>query len=609
MSSARAPSGRLELTWTNKHLSLLSSEDGGYEWVEPGDYRAREVRLLQEQATATDPQGRSGPSGLLIQGDSLNALRSLARIPEYAKRYRGKVKLCYIDPPFNTGQAFTHYDDALEHSVWLGMMRERLIAIKELLAPDGSVWVHLDDAEMAYCKVLMDEVFGRDNFVTTIVWQRRDSRSNDAVVSRAHDVLLIYAANFASFKASRNLQPREAKQLAAYTNPDDDPRGLWRAGDPTAPDTRDEAPERWYPVTRPIDGKAIWPKPHRIWALKRETMRRLAKENRLWWGNAGTRNLPMFKRFLVDVKDGVTPMSWWPFNEVGSTRIGKYELKALFPGEIPFSTPKPERLLQRIIHIGSNPGDIVLDCFAGSGTTAAVAHKMGRDWVTVELSADTVRDFTAPRLRKVVAGEDPGGITEAVGWEGGGRFRKMQVAPAMVADQDGLLVLADWARGESLERAVAAQLGFEYDPHGPFCGRLHRTRLAVVDGMADARAAEGLLAALAAGETLVLAATSVRYEVTDLLKTRAPGSRAVKIPQFLREGGRLRIQQAAAPDESPAAPDKDASEATAAPPARVLTPDPGVTIPGPGGLESAPAEPDHEEEQVGGSSSGSDGHE
>ena len=244
--------GRLELTWTNKPLRLLADEEGHYEWVPPSDYRVAEVRLLDDVSTVGEvKRGRAGDN-LLIHGDALNALRSLAHLPEFAREYLAKVKLVYLDPPFNTQQSFLHYDDALEHSVWLTMIRDRLLEIRDLLAPSGSVWVHLDDAEMARCRIVMDEVFGADNYLGTIVWQRRfDPRNTARHISADHDYLIVFAkdARICEF----NQMPRTEAMIASYSNPDDDPRGPWRRGDLAA---RNPYSLGRYPITTP-SGRVI----------------------------------------------------------------------------------------------------------------------------------------------------------------------------------------------------------------------------------------------------------------------------------------------------------------------------------------------------------------
>ena len=521
------PSGRLELTWTNKHLRLLADQEGGYQWVPPSDYRVAEVRLLHDVEEVGETRGeRSGAQdNLLIAGDALNALTSLCELPELAREYVGKVKLAYLDPPFNTQQAFEHYDDALEHSVWLTMMRDRLLQIRKLLAPDGSVWVHCDDAEQAYLKVMMDEVFGRENFVAQIIWEKSPTRENRTDISTTHDYLVVFARNRRSWK--RNLLPFGDDQRARYTNPDDDSRGPWMSLPLHAKAGPGRRREQFFTITSP-SGKPFDPPPGNCWRFTRTRLEVLVEEERIWFGASGS-NAPRLKKFLSDVSQGLVPKTIWEEEEVGDTGEAKGETLKLFPGT-PFATPKPERLMQRIIHIASNPGDIVLDCFAGSGTTAAVAHKMARRWVAVEWSGETVETFTRPRLEKVVAGDDPGGITKEVGWEGGGGFRVLEVGPSMFAESGGRVWLADWAANGSLGEATAAQLGFAYEPDAPFAGRKGRSRLAVVDGLVNPDVARLLVGALAPEEKLVLCGTAVDPEVTPALRELRPGSRARKIP-------------------------------------------------------------------------------
>lgn len=560
--------GRLELTWTNKDEALLSREDGSYEWVPKRDHRVAEVRLLRDAGTVGEvhPEAERAKDNLLIRGDALHALTALNSLPEFAAEYAGKVKLVYIDPPFNTGQAFAQYDDGLEHSVWLTMMRDRLEQIADLLTPDGSVWVHLDDAEMAYCRVAMDAIFGRENFVATIVWQRRDGRPNDAIIGQAHDYILVFAKDITQFARMRNRLVRTEGQEAAYQNPDDDPRGPWRNDNYTSNKSKDERPNSWFPIVRPADGAEIWPKPHAVWRYSPERHAQNVAEERLWWGAHGLNNMPKLKRFRSEV-EGIVPMTWWPFTECGSTRNAKDELKKLFPGAPPFATPKPERLMERVITIASNPGDIVLDCFAGSGSTAAVAHKMGRRWVTCELSHETLDTFTAPRLEKVVKGEDAGGISAIVEWEGGGGFRVLDVAPSMYEEDAGVVVLADWAENSKLAEVVAAQLGFTYVPDPPFHGQHGRMRLAVIDGHLDEAVVRLLLRALPEGQRLSLAATSLDPEAAALLAKLKSGSQARVVPQDILLSYRTpSAWRAAVAKPEPEAPDASGQPTDAAPP-------------------------------------------
>jgi adenine-specific DNA-methyltransferase len=528
---AQTYEGRLELTWTNKSMRLLAHEEGSYEWVSAADYRVAEVRLLDSAGSVGETRGERARAAdnLLIRGDALNVLTSLCSLPEFAQELVGKVKLVYIDPPFNTQQAFAHYDDALEHSVWLTMMRDRLLQVKKLLSSDGSVWVHCDDSEQAYLKVMLDEIFGRENFVATVVWQRRDGRPNDAIIGQMHDYIVVFAKEIAKFGAARNRLLRTKEQEEPYRNPDNDPRGLWRNDNYTSNKTKDERPNSWFSIVRPVDGVEIWPKPHAVWRFSPERHAKNVAENRLWWGANGLNNMPKLKRFRSDV-EGLVPMTWWPFTECGSTRNAKDELKRLFPGIEPFATPKPERLLERIIHIATNEGEIVVDCFLGSGTTAAVAHKLGRRWVGVEWSGETLSTFAIPRLRRVAEGTDPGGVSAQVGWSGGGGFRILDVAPSMFGVDGGLVVLADWATNGRLSEATAAQLGFEYELDAPFAGRKGRTRLAVVDGLVNESVVKLLVEALPSEEKLVLAGTAVDPEAVTALRDSRPGSSVRKIP-------------------------------------------------------------------------------
>jgi len=336
--------GCLKLTWTNKSLRLLAHEDGSYEWVSPSDYRVAEVRLLHDAGAVGEvhAQPDRAKDNLLIRGDALNALTSLIELPEFAREYVGKVKLAYLDPPFNTQQSFLHYDDALEHSVWLTMMRDRLVSIKTLLSPDGSVWVHCDDSEMAYLKVMMDEVFGRENFVASVIWHRTRAPKNSArQFSLDADYLLVYSLAPGNWQP--NLLPRTEAMNAIYKNPDNDPRGLWFGDNLTA---RNYYSLGSYTVVGRT-GRQFQAAKGRYWAVSEERMRQLDADGRIWWGREGN-NMPTLKRFLSEVKEGRTPSNVWPPEEVGFVRNGKQEIMRLLGNE-PFATPKPESLMYRII--------------------------------------------------------------------------------------------------------------------------------------------------------------------------------------------------------------------------------------------------------------------
>jgi DNA modification methylase len=645
--------GRVELTWTDKDRALLTHENGSYEWVPPHDRRVAEVRLLKDAGTVGEvaPEVKRATDNLLVRGDALHALTALLELPEFAKEYVGKVKLIYIDPPFNTDQLFKDYDDNLEHSVWLTMMRDRLDQAKKLLRDEGTVWVHLDDEEVHRCRSVLDEVFGLDCFLGTVIWQKADGPRNDLPnFSVDHDYILVYGK---TPSAKLNQTERADELNAIYKSPDGD-SVPWYDGDPTAPSAQRN--QTWvYAVQSPVTGELMYPAKGRCWATKQETVLTAMRE----WADYELKVLDDDERradicgvSVEDVRKGIPAIVLatdletarettrqrkeagpWPeyiirskgtlgykrlqpergsnvrtiwFNdEVGHNREGKGEIKALFPEAHPFSTPKPERLLRKIIEASTEPGEIVLDCFAGSGTTAAVAHKLGRRWVTIELKRETVEAFLVPRLEKVVHGRDDGGITttetrtskaslpegttaedaasftsllkkfsdvalkdgvvakgagdeneamrrkavqdflkalrqaagtrieRATGWTGGGGFRILEVSPSMYVDDEGIVVIADWAVADDLAEAVAAQLGFSRETMWPFAGKKGRSRLAVIDGHADEHLASALLTELPDGESLTLCAISLDPELAAALPKLRRGSKARLVPEDL----------------------------------------------------------------------------
>ncbi|MFT3718576.1 site-specific DNA-methyltransferase [Pseudorhodoferax sp.] len=391
----------------------------------------------------------------LIKGDNLLALKALEA------EFAGKVKCVFIDPPYNTGSAFTHYDDGLEHSIWLGLMRDRLEIIRRLLSEDGSLWITIDDNEAHYLKVLCDEIFGRSNFVASCVWEKDKGGRGDADVSLSHDYVLLYARDRDIWSKVRNLLPRTEVQLGRFRNPDNDPRGPWRQGDDGTAKSGSE--KQRFPVTLP-SGRTVTPPPGRYWAFSAETLAEARSEGRAYFGGDGDR-LPIIKRYLTDVRDGVAPRTWWSADEVGTNQGAKRDhLNKLLTGIEPFGTPKPEGLINRILHIATNPGDLVLDSFAGSGTTGAVAHKMGRRWIMVELG-EHCHTHIVPRLKKVIDGQDPGGVTHATGWQGGGGFRYYELAPTLLAaDRWGNLVINPTYDASMLAAAMCKLEGFTYAP-------------------------------------------------------------------------------------------------------------------------------------------------
>ena len=358
----------------------------------------------------------------LIFGDNLLALKALEQA------YAGKVKCVFIDPPYNTGSAFTHYDDGLEHSIWLSLMRDRLEIIRSLLSEDGSLWITIDDNEAHYLKVLCDEIFGRGNFVANIPWESRYSRSNDAIFSLSHNHILVYAINPNRWKTIRNRLPRTEEQNKQYKNPDNDKRGAWRAIPWDAPNIRENLS---YPITTPT-GKVRLPPTGRCWSRTEAQWLEIVDAGLAYFGKSGD-GAPSFKQFLEE-SSAIVPNTWWQHEDSGHTDEAKKEISTLFGRNNSFDTPKPERLLHRILHIATNPGDLVLDSFAGSGTTGAVAHKMGRRWIMIELG-EHCHTHIIPRLKKVIDGEDQGGISKAVNWQGGGGFRYYSLASSLL-EQD-----------------------------------------------------------------------------------------------------------------------------------------------------------------------------
>jgi len=400
------------LTWLTRNDDLQQAEKAPYRLLEP-----------VPELSYGDPHSEN----MLIQGDNLDALKAL--LPYYA----GQVKCIFIDPPYNTRSAFEHYDDNLEHTQWLSMMYPRLELLRELLSEEGSLWVTLDDNEAHYFKVICDEVFGRAAYLATCVWQKRYSRENREAIGDAHDNILIYTKSKEKFKNLRNFIPLGEKQKSVYKNPDNDPRGEWQSVSLLAQGYR---PNQMYEIEAP-NGRIHVPPPGNCWKVIKSVYESLVKENRIYFGKDG-KGVPRRKEFLSTAK-GLVPWTWWPHEEVGHTDESKKEMQILFGKDDTFSTPKPERLLFRILHIATNPGDLVLDSFLGSGTTAAVAHKMGRRYIGIEIGEHAVT-HCVPRLQKVVDGEQ-GGISQAVNWHGGGGFKFYRLGET-VFDEDGRIQAA-----------------------------------------------------------------------------------------------------------------------------------------------------------------------
>ena len=384
------------------------------------------------------------------------------------------------------------------------MMWPRLELLRELLAEDGSIWVSIDDNEGHYLKVIMDEVFGRANFVDTVIWQKADSPRNSArQFSSDHDYILVYSRND-DWVPTKLERTEEANSI--YSNPDQDERGPWLPGDPYANKPYSKGQ---YSMTGPT-GRVFNPPPGRYWRVSEDKLRELDGDGRVWWGSTGDAR-PSIKRYLSEVGN-LVPRTFWSKDDVGSNRSSKNEMRSLFPGDASFDTPKPERLVERIIHIATNPGDLVLDSFLGSGTTAAVAQKMGRRWIGIEVGDHAVT-HCAPRLKKVIDGEQ-GGVSKSFGWTGGGGFRFYRLGEA-VFGEDGALTpgIAFSTLAAHIWFAEAGSAS-DFAPDGPLLG--------VRDGLAVGLLYNGVLGDKRPQGGNVLTRSTLRI-VRDALDRAAPG--------------------------------------------------------------------------------------
>lgn len=441
---------KLELTWVGK------------------DERPRlEPRILLEDpslsyhaAKRVTDQDRF--DNILIQGDNLLALKALEQ------EFAGKVKCIFIDPPYNTGSAFEHYDDGMEHSLWLSMFRDRVEMLSRFLTPDGSIWITLDDNEAHYARVVLDEVYGRSNFLADVCWEKADSpRMDAAFFSTRHDHLLVYAKERDQCVLDRSVLS-SSEAAGHYDKVDEQGRPYYlkplraMGGD----DARADRPTLFFPLVSP-DGTEVLP------------IRRDGSEGRWRWGAercARDRSLiewissrggwtPYYR--VVHSKDKTRPPETiWRHEDVGSNRTAKAEIQALFGNDNAFDTPKPESLIRRIVSLATSGSDIVLDSFLGSGTTAAVSHKLGRRWIGIEMGDHAVT-HCQPRLKKVIDGQDPGGISESVRWRGGGGFRFYRLAPSLMqTDAWGNWVVNKQYNAGMLAEAVCKLEGFRYAPNG-----------------------------------------------------------------------------------------------------------------------------------------------
>lgn len=404
----------INLDWNNKNKNLLFFNDERepiYDSLES----LEKYRLNKKYVYGNNV---SFDRNMLVKGDNVISLLKLQ------KTHRSSIKCIYIDPPFNTGKIFDHYADALDRDHWLSMMKIRLDLMYNLLSEDGVIFIHIDDAEMPYLKILLDEIFNRtsnkyssqSNYIATIIWQKKNSPQNDAkFFSDVHDYILVYAKNRERFKM--NKLERSETQNNRYRNIDNDPRGPWTSSDLTV---KTPSERLIYEITLP-SGRTVAPASSRSWGVTKERFEELVKDNRIWFGQNGNA-MPRLKRFLSEVQQGIVPKTIWTIDEVGDNSEGKRELKKVTNfDEAIFTTPKPERLIERIIKLSTNEGDIVLDAFLGSGTTCAVAHKLRRQWIGLE-NGDHLDDICVPRLKMVIDGHDNNQVSQKNNWTGGGGF-------------------------------------------------------------------------------------------------------------------------------------------------------------------------------------------
>lgn len=478
--------GKLELTWVGKYEE---------EKLEP--------RILVEDKSKS--YGDENTDNMIIHGDNLLALKALEN------DYIGKVKCIYIDPPYNTGNAFEHYEDGVEHSLWLNMIKPRFEILWKLLDEKmGSFWVSIDDSEVAYLRVMMDELFGRDKFVACNVWQKRYSRENREAIGDVHEYIIVYAKDPKTFKEIRNLTPPDAKQKKVYRNPNKDPRGPWRPVPMTAQEGH-ATKEQFYEIITP-SGKIHTPPEGRCWGLSKATFERMRAEGRIYFGKKGDAQ-PNVIRYLSEV-EGFVPWTWWPNEEVGHTDEAKKEIYAIFGKVNAFETPKPERLINRILHIATNPGDLVMDSFLGTGTTTAVAQKMGRKYIGIEMG-EHCNTYVLPRMQKVIDSEQ-GGISKSTNWLGGGGFKFYELAESLLVKNRVLPIyqLNPNYSFEMVAEAICKIEGFRYEPTGEFQGHSSENRfIHVTLEFVNSKYIMSLMKSLGDNQSLLIYCTKMQGEM------------------------------------------------------------------------------------------------
>lgn len=494
---------KLELTWIGK--------DDQVEPLEP--------RILIENPEYSFGDSDSG--NMLIHGDNLLALKAIEA------EYAGQVKCIYIDPPYNTGNAFEHYDDGVEHSLWLKLIMDRMIVLRNLLSDDGSIWITLDENEVHYFKVACDELFGRKCFVTTVIWKTTDNSNNNVTqFSLDHNHILIYGKK-EGWKPKFIDDPSKRKH---FKNPDNDPKGPWFDGNPVNnPGLR---PNLQFNITTP-SGKVI-KHPANGWRWSMDTINEKLETGELRFSADETR---LIRRTYLNDMEGLPPSSLWvDIEDTGHNRQAKYELKNLFPEVAVTSllrTPKPEKLIRKVLELSSESGDLVLDSFLGSGTTAAVAHKMGRRWIGVELG-EHAKTHCYPRLKMVAQGKDQGGISKAVNWKGGGGFRFYTLAPSLLKeDKFGNYIINKEYNGDMLAAAMAKQEGYTYQPNSEIYWKQGQSSeqdyIYTTTQFLTVESLDAIKETMNEGETLLICCSACQKEC----KKRFGNITIKKIPQML----------------------------------------------------------------------------
>ena len=501
---------KLELTWIGKNDERQP--------LEPRILIENKEYSYGEPETGVLPNGKPWKGNMLIHGDNLLALKALEQ------DYAGQVKCIYIDPPYNTGNAFEHYDDGVEHSLWLSLMHERLVILRNLLSDDGSIWITLDDNEAHYFKVMCDEIFNRHNFVATTIWQHsKQSKGYPGKFSLHHNYTFCYRK---SESFTLNSLERTEEHNKNYSNPDNDPNGPWRSGDVRNSLVR---PNLMYDIQTP-SGKTIH-HPEKGWRFSKETFERELSEGKIVFSEDETR---IIRKIYLKDQNGRVPETIWFAEEVGTTREANTEIKTLDFDTL-FDTPKPERLIERVLTLGSNPGDIVLDSFLGSGTTAAVAQKMGRRYICIELG-NHAYTHCVPRLKKVTDGTDQGGISKSQNWKGGSGFKFYELAPSLLKeDKFGNLVINKEYNADMLAAAMAKQEGYTYQPDAEvYWKQGYGSETDYIYSTTQFMTVEALAAiheTMAEGESLLVCCTSFQKEC----KQAFPNISIKKIPQMLKD--------------------------------------------------------------------------